>query len=433
MSGPDIVVVGAGAAGIGAGRALAAAGASFLVLEARDRVGGRAHTVERAGLPLDLGCGWLHDAAENRCRALFEALGLAVDDSPAPWDRPALDANFPAADQEAFGAAFAAMEERLERAADGPDRPACDLLEPGGRWNALLNAFSAAYNGAAFDRISVVDYGRYRAGDRDVRPAAGYGAGLAHAARDLPVRLGAAVARIAHGGPRVRLHLSDGGVLEARAAVVTLPPGLLLAEAPRFDPPLPGKLEAAAGLPLGFAAKAFLAIAGEADDLAPPDRLLHGATTTTRTASHQLRPLGRPCVESYFGGAFAAEMEAAGPAAMADFAVGQIADALGSSWRGRLSLLAATGWSVDPWSRGAYSHALPGRADARAVLAEPVDDRLFFAGEACSPHAFSTAHGAFETGEAAAAAALAAVAGTRSGRSAGQPAAGPAALSRSSS
>jgi monoamine oxidase len=64
--------------------------------------------------------------------------------------------------------------------------------------------------------------------------------------------------------------------------------------------------------------------------------------------------------------------------------------------------LARTAWAADPWARGSYSHALPGRAGERAVLATPVDGRLFFAGEACSPHAFSTAHGAWETGELAA-------------------------------
>ncbi|MBE7217741.1 MAG: FAD-dependent oxidoreductase, partial [Caulobacteraceae bacterium] len=84
------------------------------------------------------------------------------------------------------------------------------------------------------------------------------------------------------------------------------------------------------------------------------------------------------------------------------------AERLGARWRKRLRPLAATSWSVDPWSRGAYSHALPGHADARGALGAS-RGRLHFAGEAASPHFFSTAHGAWETGERAADAALAAL------------------------
>jgi monoamine oxidase len=78
--------------------------------------------------------------------------------------------------------------------------------------------------------------------------------------------------------------------------------------------------------------------------------------------------------------------------------------------------LASTAWLQDPWSRGSYSFALPGHADDRAVLAAPVDDRLFFAGEACSPNFFSTAHGAWLSGISAADAALASLNAAAGGR-----------------
>ena len=80
----------------------------------------------------------------------------------------------------------------------------------------------------------------------------------------------------------------------------------------------------------------------------------------------------------------------------------------GAGFATRLTLLSETAWARDPWSRGAYSHALPGHSDARAKLAAPVDERLFFAGEACSKHDFSTAHGAYLTGLEAAERAVAA-------------------------
>ncbi len=410
MSPPRVVVVGAGAAGIAAGLRLAAAGVPFVVLEARDRVGGRAHTVAAEGFPLDLGCGWLHRGERNAWADRFRREGMEVDDTPPPWNGPAVEANFPPAEQAAFHRAFGALEDRLAAAAGhGPDRAASDLLERGGRWNALLNAFSAAYNGAAFDRISVKDYAAFDEGRTNPRVPSGYGAGIAAAARGLPVRLGAAVMRIDHGGRELRVELADGGALACEAVIVTLPTSLLAREAVAFDPPLPDKTEAAHGLPLGCAGKVFLHLEGAARDFAP-ERLLYGSTTSARTASFHIRPFGRPVVESYFGGATAEELEAAGAQAAADACIGWMADALGSSWRARLRPLAVTEWSVDPCARGAYSHALPGRTHDRARLAAPVDGgRLAFAGEACSRTAYSSAHGAYETGWAAAGTVLAAL------------------------
>ena len=74
--------------------------------------------------------------------------------------------------------------------------------------------------------------------------------------------------------------------------------------------------------------------------------------------------------------------------------IDEIVGFLGNDYRRKLKPLAESRWAHDPFARGSYSHALPGHAGARAVLAAPVDGRLFFAGEATSPHFFSTAHGA---------------------------------------
>ncbi|HXN88695.1 MAG TPA: FAD-dependent oxidoreductase, partial [Methylocella sp.] len=92
------------------------------------------------------------------------------------------------------------------------------------------------------------------------------------------------------------------------------------------------------------------------------------------------------------------ELEAAGPSAFFDFAVAELVELFGSGIRARLRPLVETGWGRDPFARGSYSYALPGHADARATLATPLDGRVFFAGEACSPHDFTTAHGAYLTG-----------------------------------
>jgi monoamine oxidase len=117
--------------------------------------------------------------------------------------------------------------------------------------------------------------------------------------------------------------------------------------------------------------------------------------------------MGRPVIYTFFGGRFAAAMEREGEAAIFAFAADELANILGSDIRKHISPLAATAWLHDQWSRGSYSYALPGHADDRAVLAAPVDNRLFFAGEATSPYFFSTTHGAYMSGLTAADAALA--------------------------
>jgi monoamine oxidase len=143
------------------------------------------------------------------------------------------------------------------------------------------------------------------------------------------------------------------------------------------------------------------------DDL-PKDGSLRGATMRTAMGTYHLRPLGQPCIEGFFGGRFAQSLEDAGPGAFAAESINEIVSFLGNDYRRKLKPLAESRWAHEPFSRGSYSHALPGHAGDRAVLAAPVDGRLFFAGEATSPGFFSTAHGARDSGERAAAELLAA-------------------------
>jgi monoamine oxidase len=155
-------------------------------------------------------------------------------------------------------------------------------------------------------------------------------------------------------------------------------------------------------VPLGLANKLFLALDDASPDL-PRNAHFVGALDRLATGSYQVRPHGRNMVAGYFGGALALDLERAGTAAMADFAVGELARLFGSAIRRNLRPLASSAWATDPFARGSYSFALPGHAGDRAILAAPIDDRLFFAGEACSPADFSTAHGAFLSGRDAAA------------------------------
>ena len=206
-------------------------------------------------------------------------------------------------------------------------------------------------------------------------------------------------------GALVRIETSQGD-MRARAVIITVSTNVLCGGALRFRPDLPDKMEAASVLPLGLADKLFLGLDG-AEEFPEESRVI-GSDDTSGTGAYHMRPFGRPLIEAYFGGSLARELEARGDAAFAAFANDQLAALLGSGIRKRLHPIAVSAWGRDPDARGSYSHALPGHADARHVLATPVAARLFFAGEACSVHDFSTAHGAWRTGIAAADAAIAA-------------------------
>ncbi|MBX5042187.1 NAD(P)-binding protein [Rhizobium lentis] len=400
----DVIIIGAGAAGIAAGRHLQAIrpDLSILLLEAGDRLGGRAWTV---GLPgdadvgLDLGCGWLHGARTNAWTEIASEVGLAVDRSPAPWNggRQLLGNAQDVHDaQGAIGTYF----ERLE-SHEGKDTDLAAKLEPGNHWNGQIRAIGTYITGAELEQSSIVDYNRYDPGPGpDWRVREGYGTLLSLYGRPIPARLGVEVRRIEH---RSADHIgiaTDQGVLRARAVLVTVSTNVLAAERIVFDPPLREKNEAAARLPLGLADKLFLSLA-DAQAL-PADTHMLGSTRRAATGTYQLRPFGAAVVEAYFAGDLAHDLERAGEEAAFSFAADELAAQFGADIRKQLSVAAISAWAATPHIGGSYSYAEPGASDLRAVLAAPHDERIFFAGEACSRARYSTAHGAYETGVAAA-------------------------------
>ncbi len=392
----DVLVVGAGAAGIAVGFALRNSGLSVRILEARDRIGGRAHTLTQGmPAPLDLGCEWLHSADVNPVVAVAEQLGLTIDRRAPMWGT-SIGANFPPADYEAFQKASSRFWDALEKAArdGGPDRAASDFLERGNRWNPLLSAVSNYYNGVEPEAVSIIDLDRYVDTGTNWRIAEGYGTFVGRAAEGLDIRFGCGVRRVDHSGARLRIE-TDSGAMTARSVVVTIPTDVLADGVIRFSPDLPEKYEAAAALPLGLADKIFFSLSPEAD---VPSGHVFGAPSRLEAFSFDVRLHGRPLVEGFVGGRYARALEDGGPRAFEAEARDQLTDALGADVQRHLTFLSASSWARDPFSRGSYSHARVGRADARKVLAEPIDNRIFFAGEACSATFFSTAHGAWQSG-----------------------------------
>ena len=410
----DVAVVGAGAAGIAAARRiLREPGLSVLVLEAGSRIGGRARTlvapVGGADVPMDLGCAWLHSALTNVWTDIADASGFTVDRTPAPWDDEERDLGLPAEEQDGYEGALTTFHARIaEEAERGGDGPLSALVPAGSPWRPLLDAVSTFVSGAELEHVSVLDSAHYKPGEGDDwRVAEGYGRLVAHHGRDLPTMLDTPVSLIDHAGAGlIRIETSRGAV-RARAVVVTASTDVLAREEIRFHPALPAKVEAAAHLPLGLADKLWLETTRP--ELFPVEGYCLGSSRRARTAAYLIRPFGRPVIECFYGGALARDLEREGEAAALAFAQQELAAQLGAEAAAAVRPLRMTAWGREVAIHGAYAYQVPSGAGSRTRLAEPVDDRLFFAGEACSPNRFTTAHGAYEAGRDAAEQALAAL------------------------
>jgi monoamine oxidase len=393
----EVAIIGGGAAGIAAARKLTAHGVDCLIIEARGRLGGRAFTIgHSSGYALDMGCGWLHSADCNPWVAIATSQGRVFDKAIPPWGRVTMTEVVPEETQRAFRQAMGQLFARVaEAAATGIDRPVSDLLPPDGRWNDMLNAVMTYIAGAELDLMSTIDLDRYEDTELNWRLVNGYGAMIAAHGEPLPVAFDCPATRIDHSGKRIAIE-TPKGTIEADRIIVTLPTSIIGDNEDLFHPALPAKTQAARGLPLGLDDKLFIALEG-ADEFEPESRVF-GRTDRAGTGNYHFRPFGRPMIECYLAGRLARDLEAAGEPAFFDFAASELTALFGASFAKRLKPVALHRWGSDPFARGAYSYAVPGAADQRAVLAAPVDDRLFFAGEACSRLDFSTAHGAFVTG-----------------------------------
>src|SRR3974390_1365949 len=203
----DVVIIGAGAAGLGAAHALKVSGLSVIVLEARDRVGGRGHTIMASPeVTFDLGCGWLHSADKNSFVPIAEQLGFELDKTIPPWRDRAFGEVFPDREREQFYLAIDNFYARLAHAAlQDNDSPASLYLEPGNRWNPMIDAISTYVNGCELDQVSVLDTDAYEDPNIHGPVRQGYGALIAAYGSSLPLALNCNVTLIDHSAKRVRI------------------------------------------------------------------------------------------------------------------------------------------------------------------------------------------------------------------------------------
>jgi monoamine oxidase len=393
----DVVIVGGGAAGIGAARRLAASGLSALLLEAGSRLGGRGWTHEIAGLELDLGCGWLHSAEKNAWAGIAKAAGIPLHRGPAAWGTQFRDLGFSAAERSAARQAFDAWTQRLASVAGASDR-AADALDANGPWNSYIQAVVGFISGGRLEQMSAADYLAYdeASTESNWRSLNGYGALIAgNFPAGIRLRLATPVESIELDVARVRM-TTPAGTIRARAVIMTVSTAVLTGDTIKLPAALNDWREAASNLPLGRDEKFFLEITGDAPF--ENETQVLGNPRDPHTASYYIRPLGRPVIECYFGGEGARAVEDSGTAAGFALALDQLSALFGADIRGKLRPLIASAWSRSIRVGGAYSYALPRQAGARQRLSRSFEQKVFFAGEATCVDEFSTAHGAYDSG-----------------------------------
>lgn len=376
----DVVVVGAGAAGIAAARELRALGKRALVLEARNRVGGRLHTDRSLGYPWDAGALYIHWSDSNPWTKLAAELGFKTVDPSSLWGGSRFF-DFSGSERRR-GGGFWRMHDFFDLSR-GPV-PDVSLMErvggPDGDLAESAMSLARMSLGDEPERISALDYARLWAGD-DMMVLEGYGTVAEAAARGLDIRLGTPVFSIDWSGAGVRVETA-AGVVGARAAIVTIPVGVLKAGRVRFTPQLPARTrEGIDGLGMGALSKIALRFNGERFGL-PAGMDMWERLGPRRSFNFECFTQERELVIAFFGGDHAREVISLGEDGAVRLALEEFSRLVGANAKKDFVAGRLAGWASDPWSLGAYSHALPGRANARALLAEPVGDRIWFAGEA---------------------------------------------------
>jgi monoamine oxidase len=404
----DIVVIGAGAAGIAAARRIQAANRRVIVIEATGQVGGRCLTdTATFEVPFDRGARWLHNPDTNPVITLGRNAGFNVNPAPPSQKIRIGRRNARAGETEQFLAALV----RANRAIDDASRKAdisCaaalpkDLGDWGWTAEFVLGANSA---GKDLKEISVID--KVRGQERNTAPVAcrqGLGALIAKLGEQVPLALSAPASRIAWSGRDVTVE-TPAGKIAARAAIITVSSNVLTSGNIKFAPDIPKRhLDAAARLSLGSYDRIALQLPGNPLGLSR-DEIFIEQSTSTRTALLFANMGASSLCSIDVAGSFGRELSAQGEPAMVAFAVEWLTKLFGSDAASAVKKSSATRWNAAPFALGAMSVAAPGAQPSRKVLTEPIGC-MFLAGEATHETLWGTVDGAWESGERAAEAAL---------------------------
>ncbi len=414
----DVVIVGAGAAGIGAAIKLKAAGLSHAIVEAADRVGGRAFTDSTTfrgddgkPVPFDIGCAWIHrNQPDNQMGQWARKLNFEIQ-------RHDLDVNVLYYGRTPYSPAMVELEHKAEEeleaefkkaVAEGRDVAGSDFIKDAPPPVDAAATYMGPMDMAAdFKDMSCADYDAMPDYNPNYLVRAGYGSVVKMVAltSDLNITLNTPVTAIDTSGSGVRVVTARGGTIDAKAAIVTVSTGVLGSGAIRFTQPLPAEVQGAiSDVPMGCFLKIPLEIPGVnhyVSGVKPYDNVMM-ENPGLDDIYFLAWPWNLDLMVGFVGGDFGKDLARKGQAAAIDFAKQRVGDIFGSAMRKRVRRGLLTPWATNPLTHGSYSAAKPGKFASRAVLRQPVQNKLYFAGEAVAPGGmFATCEGAYNAGQAA--------------------------------
>jgi len=404
----DVVIVGAGAAGIAAARQIAAAGRRFALIEASERVGGRCITDTRTfGVPFDRGAHWIHIPETNPVLRLARD-GFQIDQAARGLRLRIGRRNAREGELEDLLVAQVRSQRAILAAARGTGDVSCANALPNDLrdWQDTVAFVLGPYGvGKDLTDVSAKDFAKVDEREIDAVCRQGYGALLAKLAETIPVTRSTPVRGIDwNRGVTVE---TDSGRLTARAAIVTVSTNVLAAGTIKFQPELPQpQRDAIAKLSLGSYDHIALELPGNPLGL-QHDELIFEKAAGKETAALLANVSGTDLCLVQVGGSFGRELAVRGEAAMTAFARDWLGKLYGSDIGKAIKRTAATDWNAAPYIRGAFSAAAPGGQPGRRVLMAPLRERIWFAGEAVHETLWGTVGGAWESGERAAASVLA--------------------------
>jgi monoamine oxidase len=393
----DVIIIGAGFAGISAARRLKALGVRAIVLEARNRVGGRAYTdAQTLGRKFDQGPYWLHNKATNPLVPLARQLGTNLLDSSYSdgriFDQGAVYPDLSWAEGQA---AMVAWTLRQTLAFVKKDRSlGASLPNPTPAQKFVKNVF-AIEMGDDPDLVSLQSYAALEAGE-DLIPETGMGTLAQGLASGLDIRLNCPVSTVVWDGAHGVTVKGSFGQLTARKIIITAPTGVLVTGAIRFDPALPQATQAAiSNLPMGAFEKHAMVLSRAVPDL--PEYALSKSHIEKGLYHALLVSPDKTMVTALIPGPISRDLYREGASAVEAFTDSLLKDVIGSQVR--VEARSSSNWQGDPYALGSYSFPKVGHADARKIYAQPVEDRLFFTGEAIDDPLALTAGAAWRGGQ----------------------------------